>query len=193
MPQQTQTASITQDETEVRRAGIAASLLHRYDPRIYPLKDDLGRDFVGLTLLDLARECLEAKGTRTRRMHRNGIAVLALSTSDFPSILADVANKTLRQAYQAYPQTFRPFCRQRSASDFKNINAVQLGEAPQLLKVNEKGEFTHGAITESPSIHTAARTIRTWQSTSSVPATRRSSSASYWVTARNASPCAASG
>jgi hypothetical protein len=149
VPHQTQTASITRDEGETRRAGIAAALLHRYDARIYPLKDDLGRDFVGLTLLDLARECLEAKGTRTRRMHRNDIAVLALSTSDFPGILADVANKTLRQAYQAYPQTFRPFCRQRSASDFKNINAVQLGEAPQLLKVNEKGEFTHGAITES--------------------------------------------
>ncbi|MBL8227275.1 MAG: hypothetical protein JNL98_02305 [Bryobacterales bacterium] len=147
-PHQTQTASITRDETAVRRAGIAASLLHRYEPRLYPLKDDLGREFMGFTLLDLARECLEAKGTRTRGVHRNEIAVLALSTSDFPSILADVANKTLRQAYQAYPQTFRPFCRQRSASDFKNINAVQLGEAPQLLKVNEKGEFTHGSVAE---------------------------------------------
>lgn len=141
--------SITRDETVTRRAGIAASLLHRYDPTKYPLKDDLGREFMGMTLLDLARECLEVKGTRTRGVHRNEIAVLALSTSDFPSILADVANKTLRTAYNAYPQTFRPFCRQRSASDFKNINALQLGESPSLLKVNEKGEFTHGSIAES--------------------------------------------
>jgi hypothetical protein len=142
--------SITRDEADVRRAGMAASLLYRFDPTKYPLKDDLGRDFVGLTLLDLARECLQAGGKRsTRGMHRNEIAALALSTSDFPNILADVANKTLRAAYEAYPQTFKPFCRQRSASDFKNINAMQLGEAPQLLKVNEKGEFTHGAITES--------------------------------------------
>ncbi|MCC6366844.1 MAG: peptidase U37 [Bryobacterales bacterium] len=141
---------VDRDEADVRRAGMAASLLFRFDPTKYPLKDDLGRDFVGLTLLDLARECLEAGGKRsTRRMHRNEIAALALSTSDFPNILADVANKTLRQAYDAYPQTFKPFCRQRSASDFKNINAMQLGEAPQLLKVNEKGEFTHGSIAES--------------------------------------------
>ncbi|MCC6389138.1 MAG: peptidase U37 [Bryobacterales bacterium] len=143
------TASLTRDEAETRRAGITAALLHRYDPAIFPLKEDLGRDWTGLTLLDLARECLDATGTRTRRMPRHEIAKLALSTSDFPNILADVANKTLRQAYEAYPRTFLPFSRRRSAVDFKNINAVQLGEAPSLQKVNEKGEFTHGSIAES--------------------------------------------
>ena len=142
-------AVVTRDETETRRAGIVAALLHRYDPAVFPLKDDLGRDWAGQTLLDLARECLELSGTRTRRLPRHEIAKLALSTSDFPSILADVANKTLRQAYEAYPRTFLPFSRRRSAVDFKNINAVQLGEAPSLMKVNEKGEFTHGSIAES--------------------------------------------
>jgi len=142
-------AVVTRDQTETRRAGIMAALLHRYDPAVFPLKDDLGRDWAGQTLLDLAKECLETSGTRTRRLPRHEIAKLALSTSDFPSILADVANKTLRQAYEAYPRTFLPFSRRRSAVDFKNINAVQLGEAPSLMKVNEKGEFTHGSIAES--------------------------------------------
>lgn len=142
-------AVVTRDEADARRAGITAALLHRYDPALFPLKDELGRDWAGQTLLDLARECLETSGTRTRRMPRHEIAKLALSTSDFPAILADVANKTLRQAYQAYPRTFLPFSRRRSAADFKNINAVQLGEAPSLQKVNEKGEFTHGSIAES--------------------------------------------
>ncbi len=142
-------AVVTRDETDTRRAGIMAALLHRYDPAVFPLKEDLGRDWTGQTLLDLARECLELSGTRTRRLPRHEIAKLALSTSDFPSILADVANKTLRQAYEAYPRTFLPFSRRRSAVDFKNINAVQLGEAPSLMKVNEKGEFTHGSIAES--------------------------------------------
>jgi hypothetical protein len=142
-------AVVTRDETESRHAGIMAALLHRYDPAVFPLKGDLGRDWTGQTLLDLAKECLELSGTRTRRLPRHEIAKLALSTSDFPSILADVANKTLRQAYEAYPRTFLPFSRRRSAVDFKNINAVQLGEAPSLMKVNEKGEFTHGSIAES--------------------------------------------
>ncbi len=142
-------AVVTRDQTDTRRAGIMAALLHRYDPAVFPLKDDLGRDWAGQTLLDLAKECLETAGTRTKRLPRHEIAKLALSTSDFPSILADVANKTLRQAYEAYPRTFLPFSRRRSAVDFKNINAVQLGEAPSLMKVNEKGEFTHGSIAES--------------------------------------------
>ncbi|MCW5976702.1 MAG: hypothetical protein KIT09_01430 [Bryobacteraceae bacterium] len=148
-PIRSATAAVTRDEADTRRAGITAALLHRYDPAVFPLKDDLGRDWTGQTLLDLARECLEATGMRTRRLPRHEIAKLALSTSDFPSILADVANKTLRQAYEAYPRTFLPFSRRRSAVDFKNINAVQLGEAPSLQKVNEKGEFTHGSIAES--------------------------------------------
>jgi len=142
-------AVVTRDQADTRRAGIMAALLHRYDPAVFPLKDELGRDWAGQTLLDLAKECLETSGTRTKRLPRHEIAKLALSTSDFPSILADVANKTLRQAYEAYPRTFLPFSRRRSAVDFKNINAVQLGEAPSLQKVNEKGEFTHGSIAES--------------------------------------------
>jgi hypothetical protein len=148
-PIRSATASVTRDESDTRRTGIGAALLHRYDPAVFALKDDVGRDWAGQTLLDLARECLESTGTRTRRLPRHEIARLALSTSDFPSILADVANKTLRQAYAAYPRTFLPFSRRRSAVDFKNINAVQLGEAPSLQKVNEKGEFTHGSIAES--------------------------------------------
>jgi hypothetical protein len=142
-------AVVTRDETETRRAGIMAALLHRYDPAVFPLKDDLGRDWAGQTLLDLAKECLETSGTRTRRLPRHEVAKLALSTSDFPSILADAANKTLRQAYEAYPRTFLPFSRRRTAADFKNINALQLGESPALQKVNEKGEFTYGSIAES--------------------------------------------
>jgi len=148
-PIRSATVVVTRDEADTRRAGIAASLLFRYDPKLFPLTDELGRDWVGMTLLDLGRECLEAAGTRTRRLSRNEIAKLALATSDFPYILADVANKTLRQAYEAYPRTFLPFSRRRTAADFKNINALQIGESPALQKVNEKGEFTYGSIAES--------------------------------------------
>ena len=115
---------------------------------------DAGREYAGLTLVDIARECLEAVGVKTRGMSRNEIARVALqgrfgaeeyfqggmaTTSDFPNILANVANKTLRQAYEAAPRTFVPFCRQVSAADFKPINRVQLSDVPTLPKVNEKG------------------------------------------------------
>ena len=103
-----------------------------------------------MTLLELGREFLSTSGVNVRGMSRDEIATRSLhSTSDFPEILAAVTNKTLRQAYDTYPQTFRPFCRQVQASDFRDITRVQMGEAPQLQKVNEAGEFKRGSIGEA--------------------------------------------
>ncbi len=36
-----------------------------------------------------------------------------------------------------------------AATDFKAMHRVQIGEAPQLVKVNEGGEFKRGTIAES--------------------------------------------
>ena len=81
----------------------------------------------------LARESLGNAGVNTRGLSRDEVATRALhSTSDFPEILSAVTNKTLRQAYEAYPRTFMLFCRQVLATDFKAMHRVQLGEAPQL-------------------------------------------------------------
>jgi hypothetical protein len=123
-------------------------------------------------LVDIGRECLEAIGVKTRGMSRNEIARVALqgrfgaeqyfagvgamTTSDFPNILAKVANKTLRQAYEAAPRTFLPFCRQVSAADFKPINRIQLSDVPTLSKVNEKGEFHHTALSDSKETYSLA-------------------------------------
>jgi hypothetical protein len=73
----------------------------------------------------------------------------AESTSDFPAILANVANKTLRQGYEAYPRTFQPFCRQVTAQDFKPINRVMLADAPALQQLNEKGEYHRANLTDN--------------------------------------------
>ena len=69
------------------------------------------------------------------------ISPAPLTTSDFPNILANVANKTLRQAYDAAPRTFVPFCRQVTAFDFKPVNRIQLSDIAALQKTNENGEF----------------------------------------------------
>src|SRR5271157_1432478 len=73
----------------------------------------------------------------------------AESTADFPAILANVANKTLRQGYEAYPRTFQPFCRQVTAQDFKPINRVMLADAPVLQALNEKGEYHRANLTDN--------------------------------------------
>jgi hypothetical protein len=138
-----------QDERVNRRDAVANALLHRYSPTLFPLAER-AREYRGMTLLELAREFLGNAGVNVRGLSRDEIATRALhSTSDFPEVLSAVTNKTLRQAYEVYPRTFVPFCRQVLATDFKAMHRVQIGEAPQLLKVNESGEFKRGTIAES--------------------------------------------
>ncbi len=128
---------------------MANALLHRYSPTLFQL-DDSARQFRGMSLLELARESLTNAGVNTRGLSRDEVATRSLhSTSDFPEILSAVTNKTLRQAYETYPRTFMLFCRQVLATDFKAMNRVQLGEAPQLLEVGESGEFKRGTLGES--------------------------------------------
>ena len=137
------------EERLTRRDAVANALLHRYSPTLFGLSDP-AREYRGMTLLELSREFLASAGVNVRGMSRDEIATRALhSTSDFPEVLSAVTNKTLRQAYDVYPRTFVPFCRQVLATDFKAMNRVQLGEAPQLLKVSEGGEFKRGTISES--------------------------------------------
>ncbi|WP_425099330.1 prohead protease/major capsid protein fusion protein [Tropicibacter sp. S64] len=137
------------DERITRRDAVANALLHRYSPTLFQL-EDAARQYRGMTLLELARESLGNAGVNTRGLSREEVATRALhSTSDFPEILSAVTNKTLRQAYEAYPRTFMLFCRQVLATDFKAMHRVQLGEAPQLLEVGESGEFKRGTLGES--------------------------------------------
>ncbi|WP_374292965.1 prohead protease/major capsid protein fusion protein [Paenirhodobacter enshiensis] len=137
------------DERVTRRDAVANALLHRYSPTLFPL-EDAARQYRGMTLLELARESLGNSGVNTRGLSRDEVATRALhTTSDFPEILSAVTNKTLRQAYDAYPRTFALFCRQVLATDFKAMHRVQLGEAPQLLEVGESGEFKRGTLGES--------------------------------------------
>jgi hypothetical protein len=137
------------DERETRRAAVETALLHRFDPHRYGLSE-AARDWRGYSLIEMARTVLEGEGQRLRGLSRDEIATRALhTTSDFPAILVAVTNKTLRDAYEAAPRTFPPIARRATAADFKDIHRLQLGEAPQLEKVNEAGAFKRGTIGEA--------------------------------------------
>ena len=137
---------IVRDETETRRAGMENTILYRSGRAKL---DDNGRRFVGLSLLEMGRRTLEAQGIRTEGMSRMQLAERVLhGTGDFAEILANVANKTLRDAYQAQARSFTMWARQNTAVDFKEMARTQLGDAPVLKKVNENGEFTYGTIGE---------------------------------------------
>jgi len=139
------------------RSGILNALLHRVNPTHFKL-EAIGREYRGMSMLDVAKVYLQARGERITDLSRMEIAGMALglthtrggmnTTSDFPYLLADVANKSLRADYEAAPQTFMAITRIGSVPDFKLANRVQIGDAPALRPVLEHGEFTRGTIEE---------------------------------------------
>jgi hypothetical protein len=137
------------------RSGMVNALLHRAAPHLVKL-EDVGREYRAMSLMRMAEESLGSAGVKTRHLSPLELAGAALglgvrsqhATSDFPLILADVANKTLRRAYEEAPQTFMCCSRRTTLPDFKPVKRNQLGEAPQLKKVVEGGEFTRGTLGE---------------------------------------------
>lgn len=154
-PAKPNAVSVTQDEQETRAQGVEEALLFRFDKR--NVMSEKGKPYYGLTLRELARQFCGAHGISVAGLGPMEIAGRALhSTSDFPNILANVANKTLRRAYDEAPQTFRPIVREVEISDFKQVSRNQLGEAPRLLHVKEGGEFTHGTVGEAKEVYALA-------------------------------------
>jgi hypothetical protein len=141
------------DATVTRRGALAEAILHRAAPTAFPLTDR-AKDYRGMSLIDVARDCLEAAGSRTRGMTANEVAYMATrgvgyqSSSDFPLILAAVAGKRLRQAYASTPRTFEAWTRGVTATDFKPMYPTQVGNFPALKPVMEGAEFSYGTIAE---------------------------------------------
>jgi hypothetical protein len=144
------TATI-QDEFSTNVRGMAEALLHRVDAQA--TLTDNGRRFRAMSLLEVGRELLESQGVRTRGMDRMTLAGTllrrALGTTDFASLMANVASKRLRAAYAENPGTYRTWARRApNAPDFKPISVVQVSALPDLLQVNEHGEFKYGTLSD---------------------------------------------
>ncbi|GAB4227825.1 MAG: hypothetical protein Kow0032_07370 [Methyloligellaceae bacterium] len=141
------------DATETRREAISEALLHRVQPQQFEMTDR-AREYRGMRLIDVARDCLEAAGQRTRGMTPGEMAYAATrsaglhSSSDFPLILAAVAGKRLRGAYAGTPRTFQRWARGVTATDFKPMYPTQVGNFPALKPVMEGAEFSYGSISE---------------------------------------------
>jgi len=139
---------MVRDEGDTRREGLALALRHRINGGELP---EHARPYAFTRLPDAARECLKWKGERLVGMSDARVVQLAMSTSDFPNILANVANKTLLDAYQAAPAVLKQICRQTTAADFKEKRVLRFGEGTGLALKPEGAEYTYGSIAEQTS------------------------------------------
>jgi hypothetical protein len=126
------------------RAGIISAL----SARAGLMRDDTRNNFRSTSLLEAARFCLDSAGVCTIGMDRLKLVKAALteSTSDFPSILENVAHKAMMKGYEDANETFQKWTVTGVLSDFKPASRVDLTAFPSLSQVNEGAEYHHAYI-----------------------------------------------
>lgn len=113
------------------------------------------RDLMGMSLTDIARAMVgQAGGTIRRGLFgirqetSHDVLKAALTTSDFPLLLENVAGKSLMNGYDSEPASHRVWVNQTDVPDFKMQKRVALSEAPDLELINERGEYKYGDLKE---------------------------------------------
>ncbi|MGE4218468.1 MAG: prohead protease/major capsid protein fusion protein [Alphaproteobacteria bacterium] len=140
--------SMGDSDSQTRAEAIGEAIYARVTPDHKP--SDHARQFVGLPLVEIARECLRNAGIRTFGMGSLKIIERAIhTTSDFPIALGDAVGRTLLRGYETADPGAVRVGRRVMMPDFRTRTRIQIGEAPRLLKVHEAGEFTHGTIPEA--------------------------------------------
>lgn len=132
------------------------------------------REFGGVSLMRLAEDCLRARGLEPRDHTERGVAELAmsggprgplatrslssaLSTGDFPLLLANVANKFLRGAFGAEPMTHEPMVYDRAVRDTRQVAILSMGSVDALPTVVAGTEYTYATIGEAREVYNLAK------------------------------------
>ncbi|HSI42124.1 MAG TPA: prohead protease/major capsid protein fusion protein [Xanthobacteraceae bacterium] len=138
----------TLDNPEVRARAIGEALYARHVPSHQVTHP--AREFIGMTTLDLARDCLRIAGIQTTGLSPATVIERALlTTSDFPAAYGEALDRTLRRSYQAAPSGIRQLSRQTTTRDFRNRVSISYASDLTLEKVNEHGEFKSGALVKT--------------------------------------------
>lgn len=124
-------------DTLCMRAGLKVEEPH-------PAVADLRR----MGIVAMAERVLSMRGQATAGRSPSDLISAALSTSDFPALLANVAGKALRTGYESAPATFRGWTGEREVADFKPQTLVMLSEAPGLLEVMAGAEYKYGHFSD---------------------------------------------
>jgi ATP-dependent Clp endopeptidase proteolytic subunit ClpP len=108
------------------------------------------RDLRGASIADIGAMLIRQRGRPTGHLTRGEIIQAALTTSDLPILLENVANKSVMTGFREKEvASHRAWCREGTLSDFKTAKRVALSEAPGLEEVKEHGEYKHGALTDA--------------------------------------------
>ena len=105
-------------------------------------------ELTGFSLVELARHSLRLAG-RPQGGRPMEMVGRAMTTSDFPYLMANTANKSLNIGWETEPETWKQWCATGSVNDFKTQTVVNVSEFTDLEEVPEAAEFKYGKRTEA--------------------------------------------
>lgn len=160
------TFSAGQDQADKRRAAMVAGMAMRMtgglpkDRRLrgVSVDDNEIQRYRSLSLMDIALEAYEAAGGSERSLRglsqqERAKVLMGLkrnmnAVSDFPIIANTLVNVTLSQRYTERVSEWKRVARKQNAPNFKPITALQAGDFPPFLAVEEGGTYQRGSTTE---------------------------------------------
>lgn len=101
----------------------------------------------GYTLVEMARECLRVSGLNHHGSTKEMVG-RALTSSDFPNILANLATKSMQQGWDDAQETWPIWTGEGSVSDFKTYYDNGLSEFDDLEEIPDSGEIKIGGFSE---------------------------------------------
>ena len=137
------------DEQDKFRNAASDAILMRGGVKIEKPVDG-AREMMGMSLRDLAIECLAAEGQMgmNRRSTDELFTMMQRQffnpTAAFPAILDNAINKAYVEGHRTVPVTFDKWIKKGTLKDFKiHDNNYLAGPAGEFLKVTEGGELKH--------------------------------------------------
>lgn len=122
------------DEGDIKRA-VAQGLIMRFGGNVENPHADAHK-FTGASMLEIARAITAYDG-----FDKEELIQRAMSTSDFPVLLSNVANKMLDMAFSEAEATFDVWTQAVDVKDFKQGVAAHMQTGGKLQKVAENGEL----------------------------------------------------
>lgn len=112
---------------------------------------DASREFVNMSLRDMAADALTRAGESTRGLSADELfqRAAAHGTSDFPLLVSNAMGKVALDSYRAAESPLKALARQRTLPNFKESTSIRLGEMGRLEEMTEHGEFTHTSRAEA--------------------------------------------
>ena len=132
------TANVEVDETDKFRAGALEGTAFRAG-----LKEGKANEFSGMSLSMLADRCLARINDNRRGNSMEWLGRAFMSTSDFPYICGEIANKSVLEGWNEAPETWREWCGIGSAPDFRTMTMIGLGAFGNLPALVEGEEYKY--------------------------------------------------